>query len=586
MENEECVHYFSLPPDAYKGKIPFIVTELIQELEKRHADDVNGIFRLNGSDMKVKELIKEFDTGIIPNLSLYPNIHDISTTLKRYFRAMIDTDPLIPFEHYEAVITAMGLKDNDQKIETIKSILAKIGKSRLKTLAFVCKYLAKLSLKNETNGMTTSNLGVCVGPVLISTRDRDNFSFCSQSVLGNKAIETMIKESNLLFDNVEITEEDICDEEDIESFAATKINFANAEHMILRCKSRQDSLVPYIPSCRMWKSEIAKRPTRKPPPPVEETQSSESNQKKKDILSLIMSLTEKYRNSESNVTNLTTTSPDTEFEFKEIAKQELEQLTDSNEHAHEINEVGNTEQANDMNQEIEVKNKSEVPNGDNICEQPQIDENIITNEIPADAKIIFNTEDILIDGQENETEKGIFNEIENIEPNTTTVSTTNDDIEGNAKNKNWECETDDNNYTEKIQNNEQYDKTCDNNQTDFNEENIRINSSGIESMDIEEYENDNQVQEDGNPGCKEQINSKKDIETNNTEENISQVQQNNSEDKESLAEIEPDEINDHSYEKIIHSEPAENDCYDEQNQGTGEEEKIASNDVDQPIEEI
>ena len=71
-------HFFSMPPEAFHGKIPYIVSDLICELRRRQWYKVEGIFRLNGSDKVIKEIVADIDKGPIADWSKYPSVHDLA----------------------------------------------------------------------------------------------------------------------------------------------------------------------------------------------------------------------------------------------------------------------------------------------------------------------------------------------------------------------------------------------------------------------------------------------------------------------------------------------------------------------------
>ena len=101
---DHCPRCFELPPEKFRGKIPFIVSDIVNELKKRKCEEVEGIFRHNGSDTGIKQLINEFNYGQIQDWSKYTEIHILSVTLKRYLRRIADFEPLIPFELYDCFI--------------------------------------------------------------------------------------------------------------------------------------------------------------------------------------------------------------------------------------------------------------------------------------------------------------------------------------------------------------------------------------------------------------------------------------------------------------------------------------------------
>jgi hypothetical protein len=53
------VNFFEMAPERCNGKVPFIVTDIVDELVGCHADQLEGIFRKNGPEQEIVELIGE-----------------------------------------------------------------------------------------------------------------------------------------------------------------------------------------------------------------------------------------------------------------------------------------------------------------------------------------------------------------------------------------------------------------------------------------------------------------------------------------------------------------------------------------------
>ncbi|KAH0786271.1 RhoGAP domain containing protein [Histomonas meleagridis] len=264
MASEEP-RYFELPLESYNGKIPFIVVDLIEEMRRRHVENFVGIFRLNGSDSRVKEIIERYNHGPINDLSSYTDINNLSTTLKRYFRYMAEQHrPLIPYELYDCFIGLMGCGVEEREIEVSKSLVKNMTPCSLKTLAYLCKFLKDITENQAVNNMTSSNLAICIAPNILVPQSPTE-SLMTESGLSNSALDLMIRCYDQIFDDVVITEDDFCNDEDIASLNAPKVNIEKLKHLIARCKLREGSLIPYIPICRLLKSPCYARPTKEPP---------------------------------------------------------------------------------------------------------------------------------------------------------------------------------------------------------------------------------------------------------------------------------------------------------------------------------
>ena len=257
-------HIWQQPPEAYQGKVPFIVSDLIEQLTKLNAQNVEGIFRLNGSDRLTKELIEEMDTRRITDWSKYQNVHTLATALKRYFRTMSTTDPIVPFRLYNDLIRA-GKESNSQN--SIKEVLKKLDKGRYNTLSYLIKFLNFISQHSNENKMTPQNLGVCFGPNLIVSDRPDSVNALNDSIVVVNILDTMITNYFDIFDNAESVGNCLCDDEDIAAVTLPPLAWSHVVILMTRTKMRtQYKTIPYVPQTNMQMGILMNRPNRSPPP--------------------------------------------------------------------------------------------------------------------------------------------------------------------------------------------------------------------------------------------------------------------------------------------------------------------------------
>jgi hypothetical protein len=211
---------FAAEPEAYGGKIPFIVTDLIEELTRRDAGRVIGIFRLNGSDTQTRELIAALDQGRVHDWSKF-DVHSIATALKRYFRQIGEMHPLIPFEIYDCIIAIAQLPcDEEMKVLKIKSLCREMmTPASYRTLAYFCQFLHELAQFATDSQMNSRNLSICIGPNIIVSPTPDNIESLNESLSANTALEIMIRQYPVVFDDFAtkgLRPEDLCTDDDIE----------------------------------------------------------------------------------------------------------------------------------------------------------------------------------------------------------------------------------------------------------------------------------------------------------------------------------------------------------------------------------
>lgn len=269
-------HFFSMPPEAFHGKIPYIVSDLICELRQRQWYKVEGIFRLNGSDTVIKEIIADIDKGPIADWSKYPSIHDLAVTLKRYFRQMSEQEPITTHDAYECFVAAA--ETADQNLNILQSLVNLMPKIRRTIFAYLCKFLADTAEHFSENKMTADNLSICFAPNLICSPNIPIEDIQNQSLSVNKIFALFISHYDVAFKGVDISDPALfCTQEDLALLNAPPINVVHIQHQIFRCNFRRNHIVPYVPLCRLLTSSKFERPTSEPPKLGDEMQASLDN---------------------------------------------------------------------------------------------------------------------------------------------------------------------------------------------------------------------------------------------------------------------------------------------------------------------
>ena len=259
-------HFWQQPPEAFQGKLPFIVTDLIQQILKKNGENIEGIFRLNGSDSKTKILIEHLDNGPIKDWSQFEDIHTISTALKRYFRQLSKQEPLMPFRLYDQCIEASKCNINES-ISKFIHITKQMDLPRYYLLSYLLRFLSYIASKSSKNLMNPKNLSVCFGPNIVCSDQPDSAYAMQQSFYSNLSLEILIEHYKSIFNENDLTEDLICNQDDIQAFSVPPLKWSHVVHLIARNKSRlQYGTIPYIPQATMQISLISQRPKYLPPP--------------------------------------------------------------------------------------------------------------------------------------------------------------------------------------------------------------------------------------------------------------------------------------------------------------------------------
>jgi hypothetical protein len=151
------------------------------------ATDVEGIFRLSGSEKRIKELRNAFNSpdryGKGLDWTGY-TVHDAANILRRYFNQL--PEPIIPLEFYdqfrdplrnhqlqavgrsETQNIAQGNFDQDGTIRLYQNLITQLPPLNRQLLLYILDLLAVFASKSDLNKMTTANLAAIFQPGILS----------------------------------------------------------------------------------------------------------------------------------------------------------------------------------------------------------------------------------------------------------------------------------------------------------------------------------------------------------------------------------------------------------------------------------
>ncbi|KAL6697639.1 hypothetical protein J3F84DRAFT_369559 [Trichoderma pleuroticola] len=167
------------------GYVPIVVAKCGVFLKEK-ATGVEGIFRLNGSEKRIKELKTIFDSPDRYGKGLVWDgytVHDAATVLRRYLNDL--PEPVVPLDLYEkfrdplrgATKQAVGDTDGPQFVENFDERGAIIKYQRVITelpplnkqlLLYILDLLAVFAAKSDENRMNSQNLAAIFQPGMLS----------------------------------------------------------------------------------------------------------------------------------------------------------------------------------------------------------------------------------------------------------------------------------------------------------------------------------------------------------------------------------------------------------------------------------
>ncbi|QIW96441.1 hypothetical protein AMS68_001959 [Peltaster fructicola] len=168
------------------GYVPIVVAKCGVFLKEK-ATDVEGIFRLAGSEKRIKELKVAFDSpdryGKGLDWTGY-TVHDAANILRRYFNQL--PEPIIPLDFYDrfrdpirnhqaqavgqldAQSPAEGDFDTVAAIKLYQGLITELPPLNRQLLLYILDLLAVFASKADLNKMTTPNLAAIFQPGILS----------------------------------------------------------------------------------------------------------------------------------------------------------------------------------------------------------------------------------------------------------------------------------------------------------------------------------------------------------------------------------------------------------------------------------
>ncbi|KAJ6783400.1 hypothetical protein PWT90_02210 [Aphanocladium album] len=167
------------------GYVPIVVAKCGVFLKEK-ATGVEGIFRLSGSEKRIKELKSVFDSPDRYGKGLVWDgytVHDAANVLRRYLNDL--PEPVVPLDLYEkfrdplrgATKQVAGdaegpqfVPDFDEKaaIRTYQRLITELPPLNRQLLLYILDLLAVFAAKSEENRMTSQNLAAIFQPGMLS----------------------------------------------------------------------------------------------------------------------------------------------------------------------------------------------------------------------------------------------------------------------------------------------------------------------------------------------------------------------------------------------------------------------------------
>lgn len=161
----EAVRYCS--PTDVNVPLPAVVYRCIQYLDSKNAILEEGIFRLSGSNIVIKQLRERFNTEGDINLITdrqYYDIHAVASLLKLYLRELPTT--ILTRDLHMDFLTTMEITDHAEKMSALGELVQRLPQANATLLKYLIGFLIKIINNADMNKMTVRNVGIVFSPTL------------------------------------------------------------------------------------------------------------------------------------------------------------------------------------------------------------------------------------------------------------------------------------------------------------------------------------------------------------------------------------------------------------------------------------
>ncbi|TQS39026.1 hypothetical protein Golomagni_00458 [Golovinomyces magnicellulatus] len=165
MPLDEAVRYSR--PLNVSVELPAVVYRCIEYLDAMHAFDEEGIFRLSGSSIVIKQLRERFnsegDVDLIKDNQYY-DIHAVASLLKLYLRELPST--ILTGKLHPDFLAIIDLADTKEQINVLSDLVRKLPTENIVLLRHLASFLIKIIRKSDINRMTVRNVSIVFSPTL------------------------------------------------------------------------------------------------------------------------------------------------------------------------------------------------------------------------------------------------------------------------------------------------------------------------------------------------------------------------------------------------------------------------------------
>ncbi|KAH9897494.1 RhoGAP domain-containing protein [Xylariomycetidae sp. FL2044] len=154
-------------PNGVNVPLPAVVYRSIQYLDAKRAILEEGIFRLSGSNVVIKQLRERFNTEGDVNLitdETYYDIHAVASLLKLYLRELPTT--ILTRDLHMQFVAVTEMSNHREKIMALSELVQRLPLANETLLKYLIAFLIKIINNADINKMTVRNVGIVFSPTL------------------------------------------------------------------------------------------------------------------------------------------------------------------------------------------------------------------------------------------------------------------------------------------------------------------------------------------------------------------------------------------------------------------------------------
>ncbi|KAI1176846.1 hypothetical protein F4777DRAFT_235467 [Nemania sp. FL0916] len=161
----EAVRYCG--PVDVNVPLPAVVYRCIQYLDVKNAILEEGIFRLSGSNVVIKQLRERFnqegDVNILTDETYY-DIHAVASLLKLYLRELPTT--ILTRDLHVHFVAVTEMTNHREKMAALAELVQRLPQANETLLKYLIAFLIKIINNSDMNKMTVRNVGIVFSPTL------------------------------------------------------------------------------------------------------------------------------------------------------------------------------------------------------------------------------------------------------------------------------------------------------------------------------------------------------------------------------------------------------------------------------------